>query len=64
LSTRRSLDGQGDGEELLALEGFDEGVLVFVVDGNDMSSFRCAVVAFLASDGCDCVLASCNDMLG
>lgn len=64
LSAGRSSDGEGDGEELLTLEGLDKRVLVFVVDSGDKGSFGSTVGAFLASDGCDCVLAGCNDMLG
>lgn len=58
------MDGKGYGEELLSLEGLDEGAFIFVVDCDDMGTLGNSVGASFASDCGDCMFSGVDDMLG
>ena len=57
-------DGHGDEEELLALEGVDEALLVVVVDVGDLDVFRERALAAETGDGGEGVLAGLHDFFG
>jgi hypothetical protein len=56
--------GEGDDEELLALEGRCDGVLVVVVDLDYLDARRELTVAVLASETRDGVFAGLDEGLG
>jgi hypothetical protein len=57
LSVWRGKDTHGDDQDILSLEGLDEGLLVGVVDLLRDSTSRNGVDAIFPSNSCDLVLA-------